>query len=34
LFFGCFQKNTRLCHRRRGLWRPRRLAYFLLDFIS
>jgi hypothetical protein len=34
LSFGCLQKNTRLYHGRRRVWRPRRLAYFLLDFIS
>jgi hypothetical protein len=33
LSFGRLQENTRLCHRRRRVWRPRRLARFFLDFI-
>jgi hypothetical protein len=33
LSFGWLQKNTRLCHGRRRVWRPRRLARFFLDFI-
>jgi hypothetical protein len=33
LSFGWLQKNTRLCHGRRRVWRPQRLAHFFLDFI-
>jgi hypothetical protein len=33
LSFGWLQKNTRLCHGRRRVWRPWRLARFFLDFI-
>jgi hypothetical protein len=33
LSFGWLQKSTRLCHRRRRVWEPRRLARFLLNFI-
>jgi hypothetical protein len=33
LFFGCLQKNMRLCHKRRKNLRPQILARFILDFI-
>jgi hypothetical protein len=28
LFFGWLYENTRLCHGRKRVWRPRRLALF------
>jgi hypothetical protein len=33
LWFGWLQKNIRLCYGRIRVWRPQRLARFLLDFI-